>query len=323
MSENYLERDFKEESFVKKNSLESTEAVLKKLLINIESFKKIEQENNELKKILLENQKILNYDYKKKFLELTKLLKEKEDIKEKTKTELLLKYKAYFEKIFRELIKSKQENNNLKKRYSVLFELTKKTINDNKNLQLLLKHNHEINKLEFEKKLFKILKEYKDNKFLLEKKSKDILKDYELKKINIGKNYEIEKQKNLILANKNKELSEKLKERENQIKKIVLLNQKFLKKIEILEKNSLANNEILKIKTNELKNKFEDNLKLIAKEFLKKELSYKEKINSLTEDLEKYYNELKEIKKKYYERENELKEKFADIFIEKNKKKDF
>ncbi|MEM2130969.1 MAG: hypothetical protein QXR96_00450 [Candidatus Woesearchaeota archaeon] len=323
MSENYLERDFKEESFVKKNSLESTEAVLKKLLINIESFKKIEQENNELKKILLENQKILNYDYKKKFLELTKLLKEKEDIKEKTKTELLLKYKAYFEKIFRELIKSKQENNNLKKRYSVLFELTKKTINDNKNLQLLLKHNHEINKLEFEKKLFKILKEYKDNKFLLEKKSKDILKDYELKKINIGKNYEIEKQKNLILANKNKELSEKLKERENQIKKIVLLNQKFLKKIEILEKNSLANNEILKIKTNELKNKFEDNLKLIAKEFLKKELSYKAKINSLTEDLEKYYNELKEIKKKYYERENELKEKFADIFIEKNKKKDF
>ena len=46
--------------------LDNTENVLKRLMINIQAFKKIEQENNKLKQMILENQKLIKQDFKEK-----------------------------------------------------------------------------------------------------------------------------------------------------------------------------------------------------------------------------------------------------------------
>lgn len=309
---NYQNNKYKNDSY-ENNKLMNTEAILKKLLINIEAFKKIEQENNELKKQLIANQNLLKFDYKRKFSELNKLLKEKEDIKEKVKTELLLKYRSYLEKITKEFLRLKQENVLLKKKYFDIYELVKKTNEENKKLRIVLINNRNLARIEFEKKLFKILKEHKDNKTLLEAKHKSILKEYETHKLELKEKYEIEKQKNISLYEKYEKLRTLFEKREAEFKKIILLNKKLLKRVEYLEKNSLGNENVLKARTELIKKAFEDKLKEVVKENLGKEIEYKAKINSLMEDLTKYYEELKQSKLKYYKREKEIKEKLKEL----------
>jgi flagellar biosynthesis regulator FlbT len=70
---------------------------------------------------------------------------------------------------------------------------------------------------------------------------------------------------------------------------------------------------LLEKRTQLIKQEFEKKLKQIVKQQLDKEIEYKSKIDSLGQDLKRYYEGLKKSKEKYYLREKELKEKLKEI----------
>ncbi len=293
--------------------LVSTENILKRLLINIEAFKRIEQENSLIKKELIQNQFVLKREYKRKLDELNYVIKEKNNIETKVKTELLIKYKKYLENLSREIIKQKQENNVFRKKYKELFDISRKTSDDNKKLRLILLHNKDLIKLEFQRKLKQIMKEHSDNKTLSAAKHKMLLKEYENRKLDMTEKLESEKQKNEFLIQRYGKIKTLLEQREKEYKTLINLNKKIIQRLAFLEKNSLGNEQVLEARTQVIKQAFEDKLKEITKIQITKEVDYKAKISSLMEDLAKYYDELKESKRKYYTREKELKEKLKEI----------
>jgi hypothetical protein len=295
------------------SDMAKTEEILKRLLINIEAFKKIENENIRLRKTLLENQNILKGAYKQKLEELSYAVKEKDSLKQKIKAELLSKYRSYLEKLTKETITAKEENNLLRKKYKELFILSKKTAEDNKVLKTVLQQNRELFKMEFERKLRQLTKEVKDKQLLAEASHKSLIKEHEETKIELSKKHVLEKEKNAFLVKKYDQVASLLEAREKEFKKMQLLNQKLIQRLAFLEKKSLANEEVLEARTSLISSAFEKKLKEVIKIQVDKEVDYKAKIESLTKDLAKYYNALKDSKSRYYKRERELKEKLKEF----------
>ena len=146
-----------------------------------------------------------------------------------------------------------------------------------------------------------------------DEKHRSLLKNHEEMKLELGKKLQKEKERADILAKKYEDLLEASKNVVEEKEKIERMNKRIVQKFALAEKNSLANKEELKKRTDQIREEFENKLKLIAKQQVDKEIEYRAKIESVTEDLKRYYEELKKYKELYYKREKELKEKFKEI----------
>ena len=81
-----------------------------------------------------------------------------------------------------------------------------------------------------------------------------------------------------------------------------------------MQKKSIANENVLSARTEMIKAFFTNRLKEMAKLQINKEIDYRARIESLSRDLTKYYEELKSSKQKYFSREKIIKEKIKEIF---------
>jgi hypothetical protein len=295
-------------------SLDSTENVLKRLLLNIEAFKKIENENTKLRDIILKNQSILKQDYKKKLDTVTYALKEKDALTGSIKKDLFQKYKRYADLLTRQTLNEREKNNLLKKKYMELILVAKKISDDNKNLRLIILHNQDILKNEFEKRLKHLDEELKGKQLVETVSHKALIKEHEDAKLELKRLLFIEKKRKDILEKKNKDILLAMGKAFDEAKRLQSLNRKLIQRLAFLEKKSLANEQVLYAETELIKKAFENKLKEVIKLQLSKEIDYKAKIDSLSKDLAKYYEELKTSKVKYYNREKDIKEKIKAIF---------
>lgn len=292
--------------------LNNTEEILKRLLINIEAFKKIEFDNLRLRDSLLKNQSDLKSGFKKKLDAMSFAMKEKDMLTDKVKQNILSEYKSYSEKLTKAVLDERAKYNFAKKKYAELYLIAKKLAEDNKKIKLVLLTKEDVLKrLNTEKEHF--AKSAREKDAALGFNFRKLVKSHELTKMKLGQKLIIEQKKNIFLKNKYLSVTEALAKIDSDYRNLQKINEKLIKKLSYLEKESLANQDILKAKTESLKRLFTEKLKEIAKLQLNKEIDYKTRIESLNKDLAKYYDELKESKLKYYVREKKLKEKLKEI----------
>ncbi len=201
----------------------------------------------------------------------------------------------------------------LLKRLLVNIAAFKKIEENNLKLRKLLLKNQDLIKSDMYDKFNKLTKSVKEEKKKSQHKHKSLLREYEELKLELNKRLAKEKEKNIHLTTQYKKLLKGTKEIYENYEKMKLLNNRIMDKLTLLSKKSLANEDLLKQKTILIRKNFEDRLKKLGKLHLDKEIEYKTQVESLTEDLKRYYGELKESKKKYYEREKDIKEKFKEI----------
>ncbi len=278
--------------------------LLNQVLRNLDSIKKLENDNKKLQELILKSQD--SQILKKKVDDLLYLLGEKDKnlkiIEEKIKNEharIIFELKKRYDE-------EKEANSRLKKQILLLS----KYANENKRLKVYISKLQFIMKKEYEKKLDDL-----NGSFLVYKeKHKSILKEAEEHKLGFRKNLEVERKKNEELAGVNRSLYSRIREIEAQNEKLTEMNKKiFYDYTTIKEVKSNKEKEIEEKKKNvetSAKNKVNE----IAKEFLEKEIEYRARIESLNSDLKIYIAQLNEIKSKYYRREKELKEKFKELF---------
>lgn len=301
------------EIFSVEGHLDNTEQVLKRLMINIQAFKKIEQENNKLKQMILENQTLIKQDFKKKLEEVVQSSKKKKDIVKKNQQVLIKQFKVFIEKLNRKIIREIEKNNLLRKKYYEVYQIAKKLYQDNTKIKITLLKNNGVLRKKFEDKFKEIRTSLVDKQKVSEGHHKTLLKKHEEIKLELNKKIVLEKSQNTMLEKKYKDLvknSEKILE-DN--KKLQTMNKKMLHALSFFEKRSIANQKVLEDQAKLIQQGFENKLKKITKLQLNKEIEYKTKIGSLTNDLKKYYDELRKSKQKYYLREKELKEKLKEI----------
>lgn len=278
--------------------------LLNQVLRNLDSIKKLENDNKKLQELILKSQdsKIL----KKKVDDLLYLLGEKDKnlriIEEKIKNEhgrIIFELKKRYDD-------EKEANSRLQKKILLLS----KYVNENKRLKVYISKLQFIMKKEYEKKL----NDLNDGFLIYKEKHKSILKDAEEHKLGFRKNLEIERKRNEELAEINRSLYSRIKELESKNEKLTEMNKKiFYDYTAIKEVRSNKEKEIEERKKSvetSAKNKVNE----IAKEFLEKEIEYRARIESLNNDLKSYIEQLNDIKSKYYRREKELKEKFKELF---------
>ena len=301
------------EIFSVEGHLDNTEQVLKRLMINIQAFKKIEQENKKLKQMILENQKLIKQDFKKKLEEVAQTSKGKKDVVKKNQQILVKQFKVFIEKLNRKIIREIEKNNLLRKKYYEIYQIAKKLYHDNTKIKITLLKNNGVLRKKFEDKFKEIKTSLVDKQKVSDGRHKTLLKKHEEIKLELNKKLVLEKSRNVTIEKKYKELvnaSEKILE-DN--KKLQTMNKKMLHALSYFEKRSVANQKVLEGQAKLIRKDFENKLKKITKLQLNKEIEYKTRIDSLTKDLEKYYDELRKSKQKYYLREKELKEKLKDI----------
>jgi hypothetical protein len=295
------------------DSLQSTESVLKRLLINLNAFKKIEDENKKLKVVLLKNQELLKKNFKKKLEELNANLKAKEQLAAKVQNNILQQYKIFTDKLSRKLDREQTKNKFLVKKYNELFSTATRIDEENKKMKLVLKKHKEITDKQFQKKIKDLLNKFEENKKIDQYNHKSLLKQHEEVKLELSKQLKVEKTRTEVLDRKYKEMMLAFKNLHKNNLELQEMNKKILKKLFFLARKSVANENVLEKKNEIVKQNFENKLKDVIKQQLNKEIEYKAKIDALNSDLRKYYDELLKSKKRYYSREKELKEKLKEI----------
>jgi hypothetical protein len=206
--------------------LAATEAVLKRLLSNIESFKKIEEDSIRLRNILLKNQVLLKKDFAQKLMNISAETKQKERLAKIAHKSLLKETEEMKLELNKQLTIEKQKNTFLQEKLAKTVQAFKKLDDDYKKIQRLnqksierliflekkslanqevLEAKTEMMTLAFEKKMGELAKQHLDKeidyKSRIDSLNKDLAKYYaELKK---------SKQKYYM---REKELKEKLKE---------------------------------------------------------------------------------------------------------------
>src|SRR3989344_1198828 len=105
-----LERATANQSVSAIKDLENTENILKRLFLNIEAFKKIEQENLKLRDVLLKNHSELSSNYKNKIRRLTSALEDKELIAKNSHMSLLKQHEEIKLELNKRLAIEKQKN---------------------------------------------------------------------------------------------------------------------------------------------------------------------------------------------------------------------
>ncbi len=306
------ELDGAEESSAAK-ALSSTEDVLKRLLMNIFAFKKIEQDNIKLRAAIVRNQELLKTDYRKKLSALGYALREKEALGGQAKKNVLLGYKKFAENLTVQMLKERQFSSHLKRKYSELYAVAKKTAEDNKRLKAVLVHGRALAKEEIEKKSREISEKQKADYDVYSAKHRGILKEHEKMRIDLSGQLEKERERAAEMGKRHERLAGEFSALQQENRKYKRINEKLLMRLALLENKSLANEAVVEAKAKEIEAAFEKKLKEVLKTYLGKEVDYKAKIDSLSKDLAKYYEEAKESKRKYYQRETQLKEKLKEI----------
>ena len=201
----------------------------------------------------------------------------------------------------------------MRKKYYELYTIARKLYYDNRKIKITLLKNNSVLRKKFENKFKEIKSSLVDKQKISEDHHKTLLKKHEELKLELNKKLILEKSRNTVLEKKYNELvkaSEKILE-DN--KRLQTMNKKMLNALSYFEKRSVANQKVLEDQAKLIRQDFENKLKKFAKIQLSKEIEYKTKIDSLTKDLEKYYDELRKSKQKYYLREKQLKEKLKEI----------
>lgn len=292
--------------------LNNTEQILKRLLINIEAFKRIEIDNMRLRSSLLTNHSSLKSEFKNKLDMMSAALKEKEAAGKKIKESIQSQYKKFSETLTKVALEEKQKNDILRKRYSELYLVTKKLSNENKNLKAVLMHNEGfLKRLNEEKERF--VSATKEKTSMLDLSHKKLLRTHEETKIKLSQKLQIETRKNEFLKSKYIAASEALSKLDSGYRQLQKFNEKIMTRLNYLEKLSLANQDVLRSKNESMRSAFTEKLKGMARLQLNREVEYKAKIESLSKDLANYYEDLKKSKLRYYEREKRLKEKLKEI----------
>ncbi|MBT3721058.1 hypothetical protein HN789_07480 [archaeon] len=284
----------------------NNQALLSKIYKNIKSIKRIEQENLDLKKHLIEHKTNLN---EKKFQDLINILNHKEKKFQEFHKKIILDYNTFKQGINHLLILEKQKYKKLESKHTELLIFTKKIKDENKNIKeqhIRIKYGL---KKDFEKRVNKLLDEHK----LKQRSHKNILKEVETFKLDKNKQTEILKDKVMFLARKNNDLRVTNVDSIKDNQKLKALNNKLVFKINELNSRSLGNKHVLEKKVQVLRSELENKLREITKQHISKEIEYKSKIDSLQKDLSRYYSELKSVKLKYVKREKELKEKISNL----------
>ncbi|MCM2324903.1 MAG: hypothetical protein NDI94_00425, partial [Candidatus Woesearchaeota archaeon] len=273
------------------------------ILNNYEEIKKLEQDNKKLKAMILKAQD--SAVLKNKINDLIHLL----DEKDLQFTRLQEKIRIDYGKVISILTKKLDYEREKNKRMPFFENQIEALKKENKALRMQELRTQFLLKKSFQKKLLEVNNNYK----IHTEKHRLTIKEFEELKLENKKNIEIEKQRNLAIIARNKNLNEMVMKAEEDNKRLRELTIQQSRKIEDMHKFTLANKNVLNQKISEIKQEAENKVKKIAKEFLDREIEYKTRIESLNKDLGRYLHELKEVKEKYYQRELELKEKFRNI----------
>ncbi|NTV24016.1 MAG: hypothetical protein HGA85_06640 [Nanoarchaeota archaeon] len=293
--------------------LYQTEDLLKRLFTNIEAFKRIELENDKLRRNILENQAILKQEYKRKLNEVTDTKRAQEQIEAGRKEDLLKNYKDLVAKLTVKLVDERKKSQLVVNKYQELIYLSKNIDEENKRLKQTLIENHDLLKADYEKRRKAVELAAKLGQIELSSRHRGLLKETEEARLDLLRKLELEKNRNALLQSKGKELFTELSTKIQEIEKAQLQVKALQEKILFLEKKSIANEDILKARQRVVEQEFESKLKLVAKQHLESEVESKAKIDSLTKDLTRYMSELKDEKLKYFSREKELKEKISKL----------
>ncbi|MBN2367624.1 hypothetical protein JXC34_01295 [Candidatus Woesearchaeota archaeon] len=313
------------------SSLSRAEDILKELQSNIQDYKILEKDNLKLKSSLQRSRK-LQKEFEERMLALAYTFSEKHKESEDKYKKLLKKYIGLNVVLNKNLSKEKKKATSLAEDCQKLMAFSKKVYDDKKRVEELnksileklsewkiktveeqIRKRNLALKQEIEDRFRNISEKIKEKEKLYDSRQKSILKQHEEMKLDLNKKVLEEKERADLMAHRYDELSEVSKrvlEEKNRLEK---MNRSIVKKIALAEKGSIANKEELDRRTEMIKREFEEKLKEIAKQQIEQEIEYRAKIESLTKDLKKYYEELKEYKGKYFEREKEIKEKFEEL----------
>ncbi len=293
--------------------LDNTEEILKRLLINIEAFKRLERNNQKLQQILLSEEAAKKADYRIRVEQAVAEAGKKESETKKVAKEAIDKFRKANEFLVRELETVQRKNSFLSKKYIELSNLAKKLNYDNKLMKsVLMKNNSEKNTMN-EKVLF-FTKKLEEKHELSKLSYKNLVKEHELSRLELERKFSVEKKRADFHDNREKALIDAFDKAKNDYNRSRKINEALLPKILMLQKESLANEKVLNARTELIKNFFEKKLKELAKTHIDKEIDYKTRIESMSKDLAKYYEELKNSKQKYFMREKEIREKIKKIF---------
>jgi hypothetical protein len=295
------------------SGIDTTEEILKRLLVNIDAFKRIEKDNQRLQTVLLKNEAIKRTDYSKKIIQEAVEAKKREVTTKSLAKEAIEKFRKANDILGKELVVERKRNSYLSKKYLELSTIAKRLHYDNKIMKAFLtKNNFEKNRMN--QKMFEVTKKLEEKHELVKISYKGLMKEHELTKLDMGKKLLLEEKKNEFLEKKYTGLVNAYDISKNDYNRARKINEALVQKLSIMQKKSLANENVLAARTEMIKIFFENKLKDMAKGQIDKEIDYKSRIESMSRDLVKYYNELKSSKQKYFIREKEIKEKIKDIF---------
>jgi len=144
-----LELESKKGGSLVNESLEKTEDIVKRLLVNIEAFKKIELDNRNLRRLLLKNQDYLKNEFYNKLKGISDSM-EKKQIDAQTKHKSLLKkHEEAVIEFKKNLEIEKKKNLFLRKKSREIFAIAKQFQEENYNLKTInRKLLHQIKEME-------------------------------------------------------------------------------------------------------------------------------------------------------------------------------
>jgi hypothetical protein len=295
------------------NGIDTTEEILKRLLVNIEAFKRIEKDNERLQTLLLKNEARNRTEYSKKIIQDAVESKKREVTTKNLAKEAIEKFRKANDFLGKELFLERKKNSYLSKKYLELSTIAKRLHYDNKIMKSFLTKNS-IEKNRANQRMLDITKKLEEKHELVKISYKGLMKEHELTKLDMEKKLLLEQKKNEFLEKKYIGLVNAYEASKNEYNRARKMNEALIQKLGIMQKKSLANEKVLSARTEMIKVFFENKLKELAKSQIDKEIDYKARIESMSRDLVKYYNELKSSKQKYFIREKEIKEKIKLIF---------
>jgi hypothetical protein len=295
------------------SGFDNREGILKRLLSNIEAFKRIEKENRALQAALLKKEAYKRDDSSRRLLQEAVNAGKREAQTKKLAKDAIDRLMKANEFLGKELALERKRNAFLSKKYLELSTMAKQLNYDNKLMKaFLMKTNSQKEKVS--QRLANITEKLEEKHALVKISYKNLLREHELTKLDTEKNILIEKKKNEFLEKKYTGLVEAFERAKNDYSRTRKMNEALIQKLKILQEKSLANEKVLSARTEMIKVFFENKLKEMAKLQINKEIDYRARIESLSRDMVKYYNELKSSKQKYFTREKEIKEKIKEIF---------
>mgnify|MGYP003971589847 FL=1 len=289
---------------------ESEDIILTKLVNNLGSIHTLEEENNKLKKVLIDNQNQIRHDYKNKIKTLIDIVKTRENEFSQLRQTIMDNYNKFVTNFNKKLRIEKNKNLNLKSKINTVLPKLLRLEKENKELKVNQIKTKFLLKKNYEKQVFGLNK----NLRIEQANHKHLAKFHEKTKLGLKNQLETQIQQNIELKKTTSELINRLQIAEKKNKNIINHNKLLIGKINYLENNTLANEKELEKRFKTIKDKFEDKLKVSLKEFLDKEIEYKTRIDSLQNDLKKYIFEIKDIRQNYYNKENKLKQKVSELF---------